>query len=454
MRSAQADQPQGNGKRCIHMVKQKRALPARIARFIIGAAGESKLRLMVEINRKINTSPELDDVLNFIVGSVGEVISHDAAGIFLLDSESQTVRFVAGQGQDESHPVAVPLENHEGSVGWVISSGESVLASEVGEDSSDVSLRERTRSRIAVPVASDGNTVGAFTLESDQPGGFSEKDLELLAVLATQVAIAIDKASRQRELLEKKRLDEELRIAREVQLSLLPTEAPARESLDIAGINIPSRDIGGDYFDFIPIVHGHLGVVVADVAGKGIPASLIMASFRAFLRAEIRNNYAIRTIFTKVNNLLYEILKPHQFVTAFYGVLDLKSRRFTYSNAGHHPAILFRPDGKRRYLKSGGTVLGIFENAAYDEGFIDLAPGDLFVLYTDGLVEAESLKGEMFGRARLERFVRRNAALKAGELCEVIYAEMRRFTADSRLEDDTTIVVAKVLSPSGESPTA
>ena len=169
------------------------------------------------------------------------------------------------------------------------------------------------------------------------------------------------------------------------------------DSLDIAGINVPSRDIGGDYYDFIPIVEGHLGIVVADVAGKGIPASLIMASFRAFLRAEIRNNYSIHTIFAKVNNLLVEILKPHQFVTAFYGVLDLQRRRFTYSNAGHHPPLLLRQDGKWRQLKVGGLMLGTFENISYDEQFVDLSPGNLFVLYTDGLVEAENKAAKFSG---------------------------------------------------------
>lgn len=434
------------------MPRPRRALPARIARFIIGEAGEAKLRLMVEITRKISTSTELDDILNFIISSAHEVIPYNAAGIFLLDPESQTVRYVVGRGYHDLDQIEVPLRKHLGIVGWVISTGESVIAAEVEENSNYLNFREETRSQLTVPIVSDGKVIGAFNLENDRPDSFTEKDLEWLTVLATQVAIALDKAILHQELLEKKRLDEELRIAREVQLSLLPTASPKLEGLDIAGINVPSRNIGGDYFDFIPIVHGHLGIVIADVVGKGIPASLIMASFRAFLRAEIRNNYAIQIIFAKVNDLLYEILQPHQFVTAFYGVLDLEQRRFTYSNAGHHPALLLRPDGKWRHLKSGGIVLGIFEGAAYDEQFIDLIPGDLLILYTDGLVEAENKAGEMFGRKRLERFVRARAHLNAEELCEAIYVEMKRFSKESRLEDDTTIVVAKLLSPAdGES---
>lgn len=343
----------------------KRKLPARIARFIIGEAGELKLRLMVELNRRITTSQDLDEILNYIADTLLDVISYDAAGIFLLNPESHALECVVARGYSESDKAAASLTSRDGIVGWVITTGESVLAAEVADNPYYINWRGLTRSQLTVPILSDGRIIGAFSLESDKPGNFSEKDLEWLSILATQVAIALDKARLHQELLKKKQLDEELRIAHEVQLSLLPKSAPKLAGLDIAGINVPSRNVGGDYFDFITIIPGHLGIVVADVSGKGVPASLIMASFRAFLRAEIRNNYAIRTIFTRVNNLLHEILQPHQFVTALYGVLDLKQLRFTYSNAGHHPAILLRANGKRHYLTIGGMVLGIFEDTSY-----------------------------------------------------------------------------------------
>jgi sigma-B regulation protein RsbU (phosphoserine phosphatase) len=411
---------------------------------------ESRLRLMLEINRKINSSLDLDEVLNFILDSVKIIIPYDAAEIYLLNAETQTVEYFVGRGYDESEREDVPLKKMRGIVGRVIATGEAVLAPEVSENPYYMMGRESTRSQLTVPIVSDGTIIGAFNLESDQSGHFTHEDLEWLTVLATQAAISIDKAILHQELIEKKRLEEQLRIARDVQLSLLPKAAPRLEALDIAGLNIPSEDIGGDYFDFIPIVEGHLGVVVADVAGKGIPAALIMAGFRAFLLSEIRNNYAIRTIFAKVNNLLQESLKEYQFVTAFYGVLDLARRRFTYSNAGHHPPILFRADGQQRYLKSGGPVLGMFEGTTYNERFMDLVPGDILLLYTDGLVEAENEAREMFGRERLEPFVRAHVHLGARQLCEALYAEMKSFTGEKQLKDDTTIVVIKLLPPTSE----
>jgi sigma-B regulation protein RsbU (phosphoserine phosphatase) len=366
------------------------------------------------------------------------VIPYDSAEVYVFNSDHGTVSRVVGRDSTGLNPLEVPLEKVGGLVGKALETGEAILVEKMSQP------EETTRSRLIVPIVNQEKVLGAFKLESNRPDGFNREDLEWLSVVASQAAISLAKAAIYQGMVEKRRLGEQLRIARNVQLSLLPTGAPTLAGLDLGGINIPSEEIGGDYFDFIPIVEGHLGIVIADVVGKGIPASLIMASFRAFLRAEIRNNYAIRTIFAKVNNLLKEWLKDNQFVSAFYGVLDIGRRRLTYSSAGHHPAILLRDDGRRRYLSSGGPVLGILAGAGYNERFIDLLPGDILVLYTDGVVETENREGEVFDAERLETFVRAHATLGARELCELIYVELSRFSGRAQPVDDTTIVIAKV----------
>jgi sigma-B regulation protein RsbU (phosphoserine phosphatase) len=409
--------------------------------------GDFRLRLVKEISRKITSSVDLEEVLEFMAGCIAQVTSSDAVAVYLPTPEDDSLHFVLGCGALKD-PVASIALRALGGPEWP-----AVALSDGANLDSDgqfyVAKDPKGSWRLLAPVVIEGKMVAAFEIESgienNGPANLTEETLEWLSVLTAQAAIFIDKAVLHKELIEKKRLEEELRIAREVQLSLLPAAAPMIQGLDMDGINVPTHGVGGDYFDFIPIVDGHVGIVVADVAGKGIPAALIMASFRAVLRAEIRNNYAIRTILTKVNRLLNETLRSDQFVSAFYGVLDLARRRFTYSNAGHHPAILFRPDGKRRYLKSGGIVLGIFETASYNETFIDLVPGDLLLLYTDGLVEAENAAGEMYGRARLERFITANAQLGARALCDAVYADMTAFTESAHPSDDTTIVIAKIL---------
>jgi sigma-B regulation protein RsbU (phosphoserine phosphatase) len=399
---------------------------------------ESRLRVLLKINQKLGASLDAREDLGFIVDSVRTVIPYDSAEVYVFNSDHGTVSRVVGRDSTGLNPLEVPLEKVGGLVGKALETGEAILVEKMSQP------EETTRSRLIVPIVNQEKVLGAFKLESNRPDGFNREDLEWLSVVASQAAISLAKAAIYQGMVEKRRLGEQLRIARNVQLSLLPTGAPTLAGLDLGGINIPSEEIGGDYFDFIPIVEGHLGIVIADVVGKGIPASLIMASFRAFLRAEIRNNYAIRTIFAKVNNLLKEWLKDNQFVSAFYGVLDIGRRRLTYSSAGHHPAILLRDDGRRRYLSSGGPVLGILAGAGYNERFIDLLPGDILVLYTDGVVETENREGEVFDAERLETFVRAHATLGARELCELIYVELSRFSGRAQPVDDTTIVIAKV----------
>jgi len=393
---------------------------------------DSYLRLIGEINRRITGSSDLSEVLGYILDAMAAVIPYESAAIYLLNPHTQSVKYYLHRGAQARTIREQPFPFDE---------VERAQQSLVGYD---LQSSDGSGSKLTVPISAGIGVVGAFQVAAPTTS-FTEEILELASVVGTQAAIFVEKAVLSKQLREKQLIEEELRIAREVQLSLLPAAAPQVPGLDIHGINIPSYKIGGDYFDFIPIVAGHLGIAVADVAGKVIPASLIMASFRAVLRAEIRNNYAIRTILAKVNRVLKETLRDDQFVSAFYGVLDLARRRFTYSNAGHHPAILFRKDGKRKYLKSGGIVLGIFDGVGYNEQFIDLVPGDLLVLYTDGLVEADNPAGEMYGRARLEKFVSANTQMDARAMCEALYDDMSQFTRAPRPADDTTIVIARIL---------
>ncbi|MEP7029094.1 MAG: PP2C family protein-serine/threonine phosphatase, partial [Candidatus Eisenbacteria bacterium] len=237
----------------------------------------------------------------------------------------------------------------------------------------------------------------------------------------------------------------ELEIARGIQESFLPEKAPVMKGLDLHGINLSYGEVGGDYFDFIPIVDNQLGLAIGDVSGKGIAAALLMAAFRASLLAEIRNHYAIRRIFEKVNRLLYESTDTGKFVTAFYGVLDVKNRVFTFSNAGHNPPLLLRANGSAEWLTEGGLALGILVDAAYEERPVPLATGDLLVLYTDGVTEASTSTGEQYGVQRLEDLVRSLATQPAAEIVEAIRLDVEAFTGEMHLNDDLTLVVARLV---------
>jgi sigma-B regulation protein RsbU (phosphoserine phosphatase) len=212
-----------------------------------------------------------------------------------------------------------------------------------------------------------GRTIGVFNLESEALDAYHEGHLEMVSAFAAQAALTIERARLTRELLERRRLEKELTIAREIQLSFLPKSAPEIAGFEVAGTMRPHDEVGGDYFDFIPISETRLGLAIADVSGKGIPAALIMAGFRMCLLAEIRNEFAIRAVMRKVNSLLYESTARDKFVTAFYGVLDYRNRVLIFSNAGHNPPILMREGGRIDYLTDGGVALGVLPDAQYEE---------------------------------------------------------------------------------------
>jgi sigma-B regulation protein RsbU (phosphoserine phosphatase) len=210
----------------------------------------------------------------------------------------------------------------------------------------------------------------------------------------------------------------------------------------MAGATHPHDLVGGDYYDFVRVTETRIGLAIADVSGKGGPAALIMAGFRMSLLGEIRNEFAIRAVMRKVNSLLYESMDRDKFVTAFYGVLDTKSQVLTFSNAGHNPPTLLRAGGKVEYLEEGGVALGVLPDARYEDRPIALQPGDLLVLYTDGIVEARDRSGAMFGSDRLAALV----AAASDEPAEVV-ARVREALfehQDSEVgHDDQTLVVVR-----------
>ncbi len=223
----------------------------------------------------------------------------------------------------------------------------------------------------------------------------------------------------------------------------MPKRDPAIYGYDITGRNISSGQVGGDYYDFIRIVDNHYGIAIADVSGKGIPAALIMASFRASLIAEIRNNYSIRTIGDKVNSLLCESIEPGNFVTGVYGVLDARHHVFTFSNFGHNPPLLFRRDGTVEYLLEGGPVLGVTTEARFEQQAMMINPGDILVLFTDGVTEVFDRDGNEFGASGVVDIVKKYTAEPAVAIADAIHRAVTGFASPEHVFDDVTLVVVK-----------
>lgn len=400
------------------------------------------------IGLKLSSTLDLDELLRTIIESLRHVVDYDAAGIFLCDCATNQIEadFLLGyEGADDQRlrkklKEGVPIG--EGLVGWVIQHGEPLVVPDVLADERYIRARDATRSEIAVPIISGEELLGCLNLESDRVRGFSDEDLEPLRTFASLVAVALDRAHFHREMIVKKRLEEELAIARRIQLSFLPATTPKFEPYDLGGMNFPTLEVGGDYYDFIPITPTDLGVAIGDVTGKGVAAAILMASFRASLRLESRSNYAIATILQKVNDFLCESNPPDQFVTAFYGVIDRRHNILTFSNAGHNPPFVIR-DSEAIPLDTGGLLLGSFPRVQYEEGRMELHPGDLLVLYTDGVTEARNGQGEEFGVGRLLDLVRTYRDLGATDMVRRICHEVQRFESDAFPQDDLTVSIVK-----------
>jgi sigma-B regulation protein RsbU (phosphoserine phosphatase) len=399
---------------------------------------------LLEVEKSLSSTLDLNELLELILDSLLKVVRFDAAAIFLIDENRQEIDHIKARGFDPLLEPDLQLKMGEGVAGWAAKSKKSLIVPNVKDDSRYIEARVETKSGMAVPIVSQDRTIGVFSLESDKPDAYDHDDLELLEAFASLAAISLERARQHEEILEKRRLEEELSIAKRIQKTFLPQKRPQLPGFDISGVNIPSEEVGGDYYDFIPITESQIGIVIADVSGKGIPAALIMASVRAGLIAEIRNNYAIRSIMAKVNNLLFESTASDIYVTAVYGVLDPKNRIFTFSNAGHNAPILRRADGEMKYLIEGGMALGMFENSKYEERPLGLSPGEIIVFYTDGVTEAKNDDQEEFGTRRLRRVIDDSHQLGARQIREDIYEAVKKFTGVSHQEDDLTMIVLKV----------
>ncbi|HET6862742.1 MAG TPA: GAF domain-containing SpoIIE family protein phosphatase [Pyrinomonadaceae bacterium] len=421
-----------------------------------GLTTVDKLRMLLDITNKISRTLDLQEVLNLVMDTLDSLIPYDAAGIFVLQcldkdlvpegEEPCTFKSEAVRGYDIAELSDLHLKLGEGFIGNVAVSGEPVISHDVRHDPVYINARDRTRSEMVAPIISNDEVIGVFDLESDELNAYSDDDLEVLMLLASQVAIIIEKVMLHEQLIEKKRLEGQLEVARQVQLELLPARDPDLPGYDISAYNYPTEEVSGDYYDWVPIYEDQIGIVIADVAGKGVPAALLMAFLRASLRSASHTGYATHISMAKVNYLLWESIERNQYVTAFYGILDASNKTLSYSNAGHNPPLLLTADGSRtQFIRRGEQPLGMFRDTRYHEYYLSFDPGDLLVLYTDGATEALNPAGEEFGRDRLAEAVKASYNLTARELVSSLERAVLDWTEGAGATDDITFFVIKAL---------
>jgi len=380
------------------------------------------------------------DVLPIGDWAAAEIVPHGAVAITLHSTLPRVLRGL--------YAIAIPLLVKIGTPVILLAAGLLLFAE---------ALAVRAGRGIARAILAD---VGEITGAARRIG---EGDLmhrvpirgrdELSKLGATLNEMAANLDSHQKELLEKERLEADLAVAREIQQRLLPQGPPTVAGLDVAGVSIPSREVGGDLFAFLPLDGGRLGIALGDVSGKSVPAALLMSNALAALKAQVQHAASVDQSLANVNRLICEDVEPGRFVTLFFGVIDPAAGEIRHASAGHNPPLVMSAAGGERWLSEGGLPLGVSPEAEYQSAVARLAPGDVLVIYSDGVTEAEgpadaSAPDEpaMFGEERVAATVRALGGQSAAEIVEGIVAAVRTFAAGIPQGDDLTLVVIKLLA--------
>lgn len=405
-------------------------------------------RAVVEALRTIASTLSVETVLKRLLYLTNQMLGFEYCTILLIDDDGERMNIAARYGYAESNVQQVELGVGRGVTGRVAQTGVPFNVPDVAQEERYLAGLKGARSELVVPLKAEGRVIGVFDVQSQKLNVFNERDTELLQVLADIAGVAISNArahkaalrARDEELM-RRALEREIKLGRTFQERLLPESDPIVDGYDIAGTNLPGQKLSGDYFDYIELPNGHLGVAVADVSGKGVPAALLAASLQATLRSHVENLYSIATIMERANNSFCRTTAPESFATLFYGVLD-PAGELTYVNAGHNPPLIVRASGAVESLDEGGTVLGMFPDVRYTEGRANLQLGDSLVIYTDGLSESER-DGELFGEGRIVDVVRGVADALARVMASALITEADSFSGTGAAPDDMTVVVVK-----------
>lgn len=303
---------------------------------------------------------------------------------------------------------------------------------------------ESIRSLIAVPMMAKSELRGVLTVYNKKEGKpFAEDDQRLLAIIAGQSGQVVENAR----LYEKEKtlvkMQEEIRLAARIQTELLPKTAPTVAGYDIVGRTIPAQEVGGDYFDFIPIDDNRLAFCLGDVTGKGLPASLLMANLQATLRGQTLTTGSPKTCLERSNQLLYQSTSPEKFATLFYAILDLQNHQIHYSNAGHDNPDRYSGTVAAKRLKIGGIPLGMLPEFTYEQESVSLEDDSILVAYSDGVTEAMNAQEDMFGEERIAAVIDQHKHAPATEIIDHLVSAVKTFAAGHPQSDDITVVVMR-----------
>lgn len=399
-------------------------------------------RIMMEtFSRKIISILELGELNQTIFDALKKEMLVEEVYLCLCDSKSKSFSLFSEHQSyffSKDEPLIRELKNKDRPffLDELTAIKESSLLNTLSE--SDVFL--------IIPITSPEEFIGFFGLSKKITGlKYSYEDLTLLKILANQFAVAYKNARLYQESLERQRMEEELLVAKQIQIGLLPKFFPLGPAFELSAFTQPARQVGGDYYDFLERDDGTLGIAIADASGKGVPAALMVSLLHASLRAVAKNKLEPSTVISNINQLITSSVSDGRFATMFYGEFNPFSLKLCYCNAGHNYPILIHRDQRVEFLSTGGLILGAFPEAVYQREELLLEPEDLVFFYSDGLTENFNQKQELFGEDRLLELLLENHKLPPESLKELVIKEVENFASGVSLYDDFTIVILKVL---------
>ncbi|MGD8395301.1 MAG: PP2C family protein-serine/threonine phosphatase [Candidatus Eiseniibacteriota bacterium] len=396
----------------------------------------------------VSTVLKLDDLAQRVVMMLESSLMVDRAALFMRSGPGQRLAAAASFGLEPAEVECLQVLDQGDWTTHELPYVHDALATTEAQVPRDLSRL------LAVPLAHGGELLGVLLLGTKLTGGgYHAEDRALLTTLGYQVGVAIRNAHLHAESIARSVLEEELRFARQVQQSFLPSRLPSEPPIEVSVVNVPSKHVGGDYVDAIRINDEEIMVAIGDVSGKGVPAALLMSMTRAALRTTAARLRSPRTILESMNVLIHESTSPREFVTFFLACVNRRELVVTYSNGGHDRPLLRRRDGRIEELGQGGMLLGAVPDATFEEASVQLEAGDLLVLYTDGLTEARQhgdFESEMFGTERLECCLRDlEPGLTAAEVLDHLVRRCHDWSGGGELADDMTLLVLRVEGPEG-----
>lgn len=413
---------------------------------------------LLELSHQLLSQVSLDDLMNFIVDEVRQLLKVDACALLLPDEhDPDWLVFRAASGW-RSDPVGgnfrVPADERSNS-GAAMLTQQPVVMDDTENHAPEPWMlgwlrEEGFRAAAIVPLIADGMSRGAMVVDAREPRQFDETEIRFLQLMANQAAIAIENARLQYEEIQRTRMERELALGRQIQQSMLPKSCPEIPGWDLAAAYESARQVGGDFYDLfeLPDEPGSWGIVIADVSDKGVPAALFMVLSRTTIRNAALPSRPPADALLQTNRYIRDDSQSDMFLSAFYAVLRTRTGRIGYCNAGHNPPLWWRASEQSfQRLRADGIVLGVLEHIELEEHWIEMAPGDFLILYTDGVTEAVNERLEEFGAARLEtavaRAITRDPDISAQGVVDIILQTVQRHSGVLPRQDDTTLCIIK-----------